>query len=235
MKWLPRRYLATENPQRTERRVELAALVLLMLFVLGSVLGGIRLAADGGPAPVLPATDSLATQALSLQQPLTDSDATRILERPVFWESRRPLAPPAPVAAPKPKPRAPAKLEGITLQGAYGTGDSLGLIATVDGKLQRIVVGQSVKGWQFTGYEAGVATFSSGGRRATLNLELTTPNVSVVAISQPVGEPSVADTGPETDAGGERQPSPEQLQRLRQEANSLTFGGSSLAPNRKSK
>ena len=99
MRLLPRRYLATENPQRTERRVELAALVLLMLFVVGSVLGGIHLAVDGGPAPVLPATDSLATQDLSLQEPLTDIDATRILERPLFWQGRRPLAPPAPVAA----------------------------------------------------------------------------------------------------------------------------------------
>ena len=235
MRLLPRRYLATENPQRTERRVELAALVLLMLFVVGSVLGGIRLAVDGGPAPVLPATDSLATQDLSLQEPLTDIDATRILERPLFWQGRRPLAPPAPVAASKPKPRAPAKLEGITLQGAYGAGESLGLIATVDGTLQRIVVGQSVKGWQFTSYEAGVATFASGGRRATLDLELTTPNVSVVAISEPVGEPSVADSESETDSGADKQPSPERLQRLRQEANSLTFGGSNMAGGKKSK
>ena len=235
MKWLPKRYLVTENPQKTERRVELAALVLLVLFVLGSVLGGIRLAADAGPAPVLPANDSLATQDLSLQEPLTDIDVTRILERPLFWQGRRPLAPPAPVTASKPKSRAPAKLEGITLQGAYGTGESLGLIATVDGALQRIVVGQSVKGWQFTGYEAGAATFSSGGRRATLDLELTTPNVSVVAISEPVGEPSALDAGPGTDAEAQSQPSPEQLQRLRQEANSLTFGGSSMAGGKKSK
>ena len=121
------------------------------------------------------------------------------------------------------------------MQGAYGAGESLGLIATVDGALQRIVVGQSVKGWQFTSYEAGVATFSSGGRRATLGLELTTPNVSVVAVSEPVGEPSASDTESETNAGDEKQPSPERLQRLRQEANSLTFGGSSLAGGKKSK
>ena len=182
------RYRVTENPLKTERRVELAVVVLLALLALFLVLGLLRQSLLSGPEPLLPAPDSLAIQPLKLEPPLTAEAAAELLARPLFWEGRRPLAPVV-AAVGKPKKKAPAKLEGVTLHGVYGEDESLGLIATVDGKLGRISKGSSVKGWQLAGYSDGVAEFVSGGRRATLPLELTTPSVKVAEAPPPTAPP----------------------------------------------
>lgn len=234
MNWLPPRYRSNENPQMTERRIELAVVALLFMVGLWLVVGMVRLGLNGGPAPLFPAADSLAVQSLSLEEPLSSADATRILERPLFWEGRRPLAPP-PVVAAQPTRQAPVKLEGVTLQGVYGAGDALGLIATVDGALQRIGRGQSVKGWQLSAYEDGVASFVSGGRTATLPLELATPSVKVARVAKPVErDASSPDEGSSPDT--EQQPTgPEEQMRLRYEGGGLTFGGGNPRQGKQSK
>lgn len=180
-KSLVTRYQVQQNPLKTERRVELAVLILLTLLVVSAVLGGFRLIAGSEPDPVFPSADSLAVQALKLDAGLTAEQAAEILNRPLFWQSRRPLVPPPKVAA-KPKAKAPKKLDGVTLMGVYGSGDGLGLIATVDGVFSRISKGQSVKGWQFSSYEDGAAVFVSGGKKSVLPLELTAPSVKIVSV-----------------------------------------------------
>ena len=205
------RYQVQQNPLKTERRIELAVLVLLVLLLFSAVLGGFRLVASNEPDPVFPSADSLAVQALQLDAGLTAEQAAEILNRPLFWQSRRPLVPPPKVVA-KPKPKAAKKLAGVNLLGVYGAGDGLGLIATVDGVFSRINKGQSVKGWKFSGYEEGAAVFVSGGKKSVLPLEQTTPSVKIVSV--PTADNSSAKASseansPEDDGGG------------------LTFGGSS--------
>ena len=206
------RYQVQQNPLKTERRIELAVLVLLVLLLTSAVLGGFRLVASNEPAPVFPSADSLAVQALQLDTGLTAEQAAEILNRPLFWQSRRPLVPPPKVVA-KPKPKAAKKLDGVTLLGVYGAGDGLGLIATVDGVFSRINKGQSVKGWKFSGYEEGAAVFVSGGKKSVLPLELTAPSVKIVSVPKanksPAKESSEAGSPKEDDGGG------------------LSFGGSS--------
>ena len=206
------RYQVQQNPLKTERRIELAVLVLLVLLLFSAVLGGFRLVASNEPDPVFPSADSLAVQALQLDTGLTAEQAAEILNRPLFWQSRRPLVPPPKVVA-KPKPKAAKKLAGVNLLGVYGAGDGLGLIATVDGVFSRINIGQSVKGWKFSGYEEGAAVFVSGGKKSVLPLEQTTPSVKIVSV--PTADNSSAKASskansPEEDDGG-----------------GLTFGGSS--------
>ena len=228
--WLPQRYRVTENPLKTERRVELAVMILLALLLLWFLLGLLRQGLMTGPAALPPAADSLVVETLKLEPPLTAEAASDILARPLFWEGRRPLAPVVAVVS-KPKKKAPGKLEGVTLHGVYGEGDSLGLIATVDGKLSRISKGSPVKGWQLEGYNDGVAEFTSGGRRATLPLELTTPSVRVAKlepVENPVDAPSSDDANAERQ-GAERpvqqQPRPVKPDGLSL-GGGLTFGGS---------
>ena len=175
-----------QNPLKTERWAELVALSVLGLIGLRLLLGFLGLAVDGGPEPVRPAQDSLAVQTLQLDAGVPADQGAEILSRPLFWQSRRPLAPPKKVVV-KPKAAAPQKLKCVVLHGVYGTGDGLGLIATVDGRMTRIVKGQSVKGWQLKSYENGVARFSSAGRKATLPLALTTPSVSVISAPTGIG------------------------------------------------
>ena len=206
------RYQVQQNPLKTERRIELAVLVLLVLLLTSAVLGGFRLVASNEPASVFPSADSLAVQALQLDTGLTAEQAAEILNRPLFWQSRRPLVPPPKVVA-KPKPKAAKKLDGVTLLGVYGAGDGLGLIATVDGVFSRINKGQSVKGWKFSGYEEGAAVFVSGGKKSVLPLELTAPSVKIVSVpkanNSPAKESSETGSPKEDDGGG------------------LSFGGSS--------
>ena len=199
------RYQVQQNPLKTERRVELAAIVLLILLLASAIFGGLGLVAGHGPKPVLPSADSLEAQKLQLNSALTAEQAAEILSRPLFWQSRRPLVPPPRVVA-KPKPKAPKKLKGVVVMGVYGAGDGLGLIATIDGAFSRIGKGQSVKGWQFDAYEDGAAVFVSGGKRSVLPLELTAPSVKVVSVPK------------ETEAGNTAN------EQADKEA-SLTFGG----------
>ena len=206
------RYQVQQNPLKTERRIELAVLVLLVLLLFSAVLGGFRLVASNEPDPVFPSADSLAVQALQLDAGLTAEQAAEILNRPLFWQSRRPLVPPPKVVA-KPKPKAAKKLAGVNLLGVYGAGDGLGLIATVDGVFSRINKGQSVKGWKFSGYEEGAAVFVSGGKKSVLPLEQTTPSVKVVSV--PTADNSSAKASSEAN-------SPEE-----DDGGGLTFGGSS--------
>ncbi len=177
------RYQVQQNPLKTERRIELAAIFLLFLLMAIMLAGGVGLVSSQGPEPVLPSADSLAAQELKLDSGLTAEQAAEILSRPLFWQSRRPLIPPPKVVA-KPKAKAPEKLKGVVLMGVYGAGDGLGLIATIDGAFSRINKGQSVKGWQFDAYEDGAAVFVSGGKRSVLPLELTAPSVKVVSVAK---------------------------------------------------
>lgn len=199
------RYQVQQNPLKTERRVELAFLILLTLLVMSAVLGGFRLITGSEPDPVFPSADSLAVQALKLDAGLTAEQAAEILNRPLFWQSRRPLVPPPKVVA-KRKAKAPKKLAGVNLMGVYGAGEGLGLIATVDGVFSRISKGQSVKGWQFSSYEDGAAVFVSGGKKSVLPLEITAPSVKIVSVpkadSGAAGKSSEAGNREPDDGGG---------------------------------
>ena len=201
--WITR-YQVQQNPLKTERRIELAVLVLLVLLLVSAVLGGIRLVASNEPEPVFPSADSLAVHTLQLDRGLTAEQAVEILNRPLFWQSRRPLVPPPKTVA-KPKPKAAKKLAGVTLLGVYGAGDGLGLIATVDGAFSRISKGQSVKGWKFSDYEEGTAVFVSGGKKSVLPLELTVPSVKIVSVPKADNSRSKESSeasGPDADDGG---------------------------------
>ena len=200
------RYQVQQNPLKTERRIELAAIFLLFLLLAIMLTGGLGLVSSQGPEPVLPSADSLAAQELKLDSGLTAEQAAEILSRPLFWQSRRPLIPPPKVVA-KPKAKAPKKLKGVVLMGVYGAGEGLGLIATIDGAFSRINKGQSVKGWQFDAYEDGAAVFVSGGKRSVLPLELTAPSVKVVSVAKES----------EAGSGAVNEPADEEA--------SLTFGG----------
>jgi hypothetical protein len=80
---------------------------------------------------------------------------------------------------PKSEPTKPKKLEGVTLHGVFGVGNSLGAIATVNGKTIRVTSNQPIKGWRLESYQNGVAVFSNGSSRQSIPLELVTPNVSL--------------------------------------------------------
>lgn len=241
--WLPERYRESENPVMTERRIELAAVLLLVALLLWLTLGLLRLLVGAGPEPLLPADDSLAVQALQLEPSLANEDATAILQRPLFWESRRPLAPQV-AATSTPESAVVQNLDGVTLHGVFGTGDSLGLIVSVNGVQSRVIKGGSVKGWRFTEYSDGTAKFERRGRQATLPLALAVPSVSIAAARSVDNAEQVADdsgqdvsdraavasggaeVGPDRAEELQREQVQQQMQQL-QKRGGLTFGSGS--------
>ena len=74
-----------------------------------------------------------------------------MLQRPLFWEGR------GHGAGGGGRQRWSSRYFGVVLTppGVYGTGETMGVIATVGADVRRIGMGESVKGWQFTEYESG--------------------------------------------------------------------------------
>ena len=226
------RYRVTENPLKALRRLELTALILAVLFLLWATLGGLATALGGGPKPLLPSEDTLKVRALGLEQPLDEDASDHLIARPLFWEGRRAIdITPAEVMVSNPEPAQPKKLEGVTLHGVYGAGESLGVIATVDGELTRVNARGAIKGWKISSFEEGEVIFERGGRKQRLPLELTTPTVRVAAAPKPTAsnpseEPRQREPVAGSD-GADEQQAEELIQR-----GGLGFGGSNAPRGR---
>lgn len=177
---LSARYFPAENPLRAMRLLEAGVVALALLLLVWGLMGTLVNLFSGGPAPVYPSEDSLQVESLALEEPLSDEAASAMIARPLFWESRQPLDDrPLELIIPKSEPSKPKKLEGVTLHGVFGVGDSLGAIATVNGKTIRVTSDQPIKGWRLASYQNGMAVFVNGDSRQSVPLELVTPSVSL--------------------------------------------------------
>ncbi|WP_158640343.1 hypothetical protein [Pseudothauera hydrothermalis] len=126
--------------------------------------------------------------------------------RPVFSESRRP--PPADVAE-NPAKDEPDPLRDVKVLGLFGSGNDAGGILQVDGKVQRIHVGEKLGPWELRSVKGIKAEFSRpGGRRTTLELKyLPQP-----AISHPVSPKAGAPENSDKDISGQNSEPQEQGQ-----------------------
>ena len=145
---LRRRYRldALAGPLLWERRAELVAVGLGVLLVVLLTLGFLVNAIFGGVGAVAPSAGLLEVTVLQEAADLETQQRAELLARPLFWQSRRPVAPPPPVAVTQKKPAAPKAepLKGVELIGVFGSQEALGLIARVDGKVKRVSPGQTV-------------------------------------------------------------------------------------------
>jgi len=229
------RYQVRENPLKALRRLELVAVGLGLLFLLWATLGGLATAIGSGPKPVFPAEDTLKVRALGLEPALDDEGSDRLVSRPLFWEGRRAIDKrPLELIETTPKPVQVKKLDGVTLHGVYGEGESLGVIATVDGQLTRINANSSIKGWKMVSYANGEVTLENGGRTQSLPLELTAPSVRVVAAPKKATTSSSDSEHGQTEQAAESEGGPEQrAAQLRERVGGLGFGGSSSSRSKK--
>jgi hypothetical protein len=165
------------DPLLTERRIELAILVLILLLVLQLVYGAARLALLSKPEAVLPAADSLQVTASFVRNTLTAEQAREIVSRPLLWPERKPVAEVVKV----PDTAAPKKEEfkGFKLIGLFGAGDSIGIIVRAKDKTQRLHVGEELNGWKLTSVGVRQAVFSAGSKQETLTLQPEHTNADV--------------------------------------------------------
>lgn len=127
--------------------IALAVLALMVAVLFG--LGYQRMATLPPVSPITPAADTLtALPAPELASaPLATQD---FLERPLFWESRRPAQPikeKEPVIEDKP---ANNELEDLKVFGLYSDGVEMGLIVEYEGERRRIRQSDDLSGWRLT-------------------------------------------------------------------------------------
>lgn len=241
---LSARYFPDQNPLRAMRLLEAGVVALALLLLAWGLVGALVNFVSGGPAPVLPSEESLQVESLALEEPLSDEAASAMVGRPLFWESRRPLDDrPVELIIPKSEPPKPKKLEGVTLRGVFGVGDSLGAIVTVNGETRRVTNNEPVKGWRLQSYSDGIAVFTNGDSRQSIPLEIVTPTVSISRSSEKerTTQEESPDTTPEQQMAATEQARERELQQQRERAErveraraqGLTFGGGSGRPNTK--
>lgn len=188
---LPDRYRVQNDPLLTERRVELAALLLTGLLLLQLVYSIARLSFLAAPEPIAPSLDILNDLGAMRVAAVDVAMREEIRNRPLFWPGRRPLPEGlqdsgAPNAGEGSKP---TELDEVKIVGIFGAGDSAGIIALVKDKKRRILLGERLDGWTLEAVEPGEGVFASGARRASLTLE----RVGITARPDSGGDPVTVD------------------------------------------
>ena len=171
MSWiadLKTRYRTAAPPLRTERRVELVLLALLVIVLLQMFWFLADKLSSPSIDPLPPAADSIRVVALATGEMVSSSDSLRMQNRPLFWPDRRPVAEvsAAPEAQEGDEGSAPARsLKNLELTGVFGGGGGGGAIVTYKGDRQRLLVGDEIDGWTLQSAAPDEVVFTSAGTR----------------------------------------------------------------------
>jgi hypothetical protein len=165
------RYRVAANPLRTERKVELVAVVLALLLCLQLLYSGARLAMAPAITAVAPAADVLQVKPVDSPATVATSQSDEIRSRPLFWQTRRPTQGGTAAVAPDTGSKQAGPLKEVKLLGVFGSGDTAGIIVLVKGKKQRILQGESVRGWTLDVVEPNRVVLVDGGRREEIVLK----------------------------------------------------------------
>ena len=187
-------------------------LLVLLLFTVSNLFSGL-------PDPREPSSDLFANpdETSWASQDATTGAVTDFTERPLFSGTRRTrVSPPAPKAVSKPEPAAPIlSLDQWSLLGIFDSGEVEGaLIRHPNSGRHRLVVGESVDGWELTSVDPRSVRFQSvaGGSQAELNMALATVEVLEVASDKGVtasASTSTDEQGPEAAGATEAAEAPE--------------------------
>ena len=147
----------------------------------------------GTPKPVLPS--SALFEPVSVEQTLSSSrpelSSFDFIFRPVFALNRTPPVQPdlpsedeaALAAAAEADAVVVESIDGVNLLGIFGSGDVAGVIIRLDnGERQRVVVGESIKGWTLDSIESRRALLQAAtGEEARLEMAYATDQTPLVA------------------------------------------------------
>lgn len=168
------RYRVAEEPLRSERRVELLLLTTGALLCLQLLYSGIKLATLSAPPAVPPAAESLEVATVGERADVSESESELLRSRPLFWRTRRPTEAAAVAAVEEPEPTEKSgngNIDKVKLRGVFGSGDSAGIIALVNGKKRRIRVGDTVEGWTLVAVKSDRGIFDNAGRKFQVMLK----------------------------------------------------------------
>lgn len=218
------RYRVTGDPLKTERRVELALVVLASVLLLQLAYGLSGVGQQVKIVPVEPAADALAPeQGLSPVIPSLEQ-STEMEKRPLFWASRRPVAAQANSAAAveeaaEDKPARAGALKGVQLVAVFAQGDQGVVILLAEGQRHRLSVGEKIRGWTVDAIDAGGVDVRRGAE--VQRLKLVHRDIPGPSVAEGVGTAAVP--GPEPAADSE---AAKKARAERDKAdNTLSFGG----------
>lgn len=195
---LTSRYRVQQDPLRSERRVELACLVLLLILLLQLAWVAARALLPPTPAPVEPAASSLTVADQLARRAVSPQASAELRERPLFWDGRRAIATVESKPEPAPITRAP-RLKDVRLLGVFGAGDSGGIIALVQNKQQRVQIGEELSGWTLQAVTADGATLVNDGDTEILDLQRSSGSIIV---AEPAAAPAAPAAPLANDDGG---------------------------------
>jgi len=187
---LRKRYAVPHEPLRSERRVELAVLVLALFVVLQLLILLGRYVATGQVRAVPPAPDSLSLVSRRQVVTPTPQQSLEVLARPVFFASRRPADPLAEGLAAETEEGSAKKagtLQGLKVLGILENGDRSRVIVSFRGEQQRLLKGESIDGWQLIDVSPGRVVLESGDRRDERRLS-PMPVVAAAPAGQTAGD-----------------------------------------------
>lgn len=224
---LAQRYRNIEDPLRTERRVELVLVLVVLLLVLQLLWGGFRAFFPALPEPLQPRPDSLRVSEMVAGEQVDPELRAEIAARPLFWASRRPLEPVAGTLAEaeaetEAEASKPGKIDGVKLTGIFGGGENAGIIVISKGKKRRLMLGEEINGWELQSVQPSEALFIGGGRKTVLTLK------QAVIQAAPEASPETADAKVAADErAGKEKKAPAKRRETSQENDrgSLTLGG----------
>lgn len=178
-------------------------LLLMLVLIAGGLAwqwfdqtGKVRNLSWAAPAPMAPGVAAKAGAPTAGSPAANPAQFLAVLERPVFAPDRRPPPPPAPPTPPPP----PDPMANIQIRGIF-SGATLGIIASVEGKLQRVKVNETVGAWTLKSVEGRDVTFVQGADSRQLRLAFANL-ATVVATKSPSGQAATAQpqTGQSFDA-----------------------------------
>ncbi len=168
-RWLSERYRVATQPLRTERRIELLAIVLLLALLLQLMVGLASLGLQSAPEAIAPAPDTLQLVDFPDRVAVSAAQSNEIRSRPLLWPSRRPEK--SVVELPEITTEKASNLSEMSLVGVFGAGDSAGIIVRVEGKARRLRRGDELLGWTLESVAEKEIVLKNGNRRETLVLE----------------------------------------------------------------
>ena len=128
----------------------------VLLFLVSALVGAVLVMTKDPPAAIPPAASTLAAVSIELPAAAMPDGGAEIVERPLFWSSRRPEStePVAPVSGRD-------ILDKVVLLGVFSAGESGGAIVRIEGERQRLMIGQELQQWKLQGITAQEAEFVS--------------------------------------------------------------------------
>ncbi|MFV0478774.1 MAG: hypothetical protein ACK5ME_13205 [Parahaliea sp.] len=187
---LKERYGIQVEPLRSQRRLELLVVCLLLLLLTQLFVSAAQLMFVPDPEPVMPAPESLRLSALDARTSVNEGQSEALRERPLFFEGRKPEQAQE-VAANQPEKEDKAKTSKpkLKLVGVFGVGAQQGIIALKSGKQSkqlRLYVGDELDGWTLQKVGENEAIMNNGKNDWSLTLQR-----SAIGISKPSASSTV--------------------------------------------